>query len=243
MRCCHQNSTDIEFRVAPISLATGAMFTAVPTTPDSFVAKGYLQAHGIDTAALYEEVITAPIWCDRRDNTMRYRGHPLKRTKAFLLTTLPASYPLYRYPGFQYASMLNYRSLDAVPGLAAVLAAIGVNRQPLVCDHVILTLYEEQSDCIGRHQDKLRDIMSGSDIVSISLGASREFELSRGEVATHVEQLEDGDVFVLGPQTNRTMKHAVLPLAQGAALEPRISIVVRHIATAITAEQLHERLG
>ena len=219
------------------------MFTAVPTTPDSFVAKGYLQAQGIDTAALYEEVITAPVWCDRRDNVMRYRGHPLKRTKAFLLTTLPTSYTLYRYPSFQYASMLNYRSLDGVPGLAAVLAAIGVNRQPLVCDHVILTLYEEQSDCIGRHQESLRDIMPGSDIVSISLGASREFELSRDQVATHVEQLEDGDVFVLGPQTNRTMKHAVLPLVQGAVPQPRISIVVRHIATVMTAEELHERLG
>ena len=115
------------------------MFTAVPTTADSFVAKSYLQAQGINTAALYEELITAPIWCDRRDNTMRYRGHPLKRTKAFLLTTLSASYPLYRYPGFQYASMLNYRSLDAVPGLAAVLAAIRINGQPLVFNHVILT--------------------------------------------------------------------------------------------------------
>ena len=125
--------------------------------------------------------------------------------------------------------------------LAAVLAAIRVNG--LAFNHVILTLYEEQTDCIGRHQDKLKDIMPGSDIVSISLGASREFELSRDEVPTHVEQLEDGDVFVLGPQTNRTMKHAVLPLAQDAALEPRISIVVRHIATTITAEQLHERLG
>ena len=164
----------------------------------------------------------------------------MKRTKAFLVTTLPASYPLYRYPSFRYA---NYRSLDAVPGLDAVFAAIRFNGQPVVFYHVILTLYEEQSDCIGRHQDKLRDIKPASDIVNISLGASRKFELSRDEVATHVEQLEDGDVFVLGPQTNRSMKHAVLPLAQDAALEPRISIVVRHIATAMTAEELHERLG
>jgi hypothetical protein len=51
------------------------------------------------------------------------------------------------------------------------------------------------------------------------------------------------DVFVLGPETNRTMKHAVLPPAQGTVLEPRISIVVRHIATTMTAEQLPERLG
>ena len=187
------------------------MLTPVSTTPDSFVSKGYLQAHGFDPEMIFNSIRNTPIWCDRFEDTMRYRGHALKRTKAFLLTSLPETYMLYRYPGFQYASMLNYHRLDEVPVLADLLAAIRVNGQPLVFNHVILTLYEEDADCIGRHHDKLKDITPGSDIVSISLGASRDFELSKDEQVTHIEQLEDGDVFVLGPEANRMMKHAVLP--------------------------------
>ena len=37
------------------------MFTAVPIIPNSFVAKGYLQAQGNDIAALFTELIAAPL--------------------------------------------------------------------------------------------------------------------------------------------------------------------------------------
>jgi hypothetical protein len=101
---------------------------------------------------------------------------------------------------------------DAVPGLAAVLPAIRVNG--LVFDHIILTLYEEQTDYIGRHQDKLRDITPGSDIVSISLGASREFELYRNEVPTHV----DGGRLRTGPRDKQN--HEACSAATSARYSP-----------------------
>jgi hypothetical protein len=57
--------------------------------------------------------------------------------------------------------------------------------------------------------------------------------------------LEDGDLFVLGPRTNASLKHAVLPVKDeqiierhGTAVEPRISIVLRDIKTQLSRAEV-----
>jgi alkylated DNA repair dioxygenase AlkB len=78
-----------------------------------------------------------------------------------------------------------------------------------VFNHIIGTLYTEQKDEIGAHKDKMLDITAGSDIISLSLRDAREFVLtSEDGVEQQRVVLEDGDLFVLGPATNASLKHA-----------------------------------
>jgi hypothetical protein len=62
--------------------------------------------------------------------------------------------------------------------------------------------------------------------------------------------LEDGDLFVLGPVTNATLEHAVLPVKDecsiqrnGAATRPRISLVPRDIKTQLSRAQVAARIA
>jgi alkylated DNA repair dioxygenase AlkB len=126
-----------------------------------------------------------------------------------------------------------------------------INDEPAVFNHIIGTLYVEQKDKIGAHSDKMKDIRADSDIISLSLGAAREFVLTSmdGNEKQRVV-LEDGDLFVLGPRTNASLKHAVLPVKDeqiierhGAAVEPRISIVLRDIETQLSKAQVMAKIA
>jgi hypothetical protein len=81
----------------------------------------------------------------------------------------------------------------------------------------------------------------------LSLGDRRKFELTTGG-SSHIEVLPDGDLFVLGPETNASMKHAVLPVNRESVVRrvrqsrPRISIVLRQITTEVTIDQLDKRV-
>jgi hypothetical protein len=62
--------------------------------------------------------------------------------------------------------------------------------------------------------------------------------------------LEDGDLFVLGPCTNASLKHAVLPVkdeqiieSHDAAVEPRISIVLRDMKTQLSRAQVVAKIA
>jgi hypothetical protein len=61
--------------------------------------------------------------------------------------------------------------------------------------------------------------------------------------------LEDGDLFVLGPRTNASLKHAVLPVKEriierhGAAVAPRISIVLRDIKTQLSRAHVMAKIA
>ena len=80
--------------------------------------------------------------------------------------------------------------------------------------------------------------MPGSPILGLTLGAERDLQLrsvpDTDDDATTVtapvittQTLRHGDLFVLGPETNRQMQHCVPPQA-------RISLVFRHIQTEVT---------
>jgi 2OG-Fe(II) oxygenase superfamily len=71
----------------------------------------------------------------------------------------------------------------------------------------------------------MNDMREDSNIISLSLGDAREFVLtSNDDIEQQRVVLEDGDLFVLGPRTNASLKHAVLPVKE--------RIIERHGAVA-----------
>jgi alkylated DNA repair dioxygenase AlkB len=224
----------------------------VPNTLDSYIHKGYLQQQGTDTAALMQNLLHTAPWNQRSDPAMKMRAHQLKRTKLFLFTNEdPNMFFKYGYTGFQWASLKLYQRWDSMPVLQEALQSMEINGKSAVFDHIIGTMYVEPKDEIGAHHDKMQDIRPGSDINSVSLGDGREFVLTSEE---GVEQqrlvLEDGDLFVLGPSTNASLKHAVLPVKEeciiqrnGAAARPRISLVLRDIKTQLSRAQVAARIA
>jgi alkylated DNA repair dioxygenase AlkB len=199
---------------------------------------------------------------DREAPFMRYRGRSLKRDKAFYVDSPtvtvdgePQQLFLYRYPGFQHESMRHYRAVGSVPVLERLLRELAechtFRGQSLRFNHVIATRYRDGDDAIGWHCDKMQDIVPGSPILSLSLGAERDLQLRPVAVsapdtdddATTItpvittQTLRHGDLFVLGPETNRQMQHCVPPLPPRASSQPpqaRISLVFRHIQTEVT---------
>ena len=71
--------------------------------------------------------------------------------------------------------MQHYKPWSAAPELKTVLKQL--QAYGFDFNHVIGTLYTEPSDCIGAHADRMVDIEPATDIVSLSLGDSREFVL------------------------------------------------------------------
>jgi alkylated DNA repair dioxygenase AlkB len=231
--------------------------SAVPLLQDSFyVPRGLQTLCAMDPVQLYHDVEQHAHWTDPANPEMRYRGHELRRQKAFFndccdadaLDTPPHVLRKYSYPGFQYASMQHYRPVQCVPlmhdvvqGLQRHLVYCGA---PVVFNHVIATLYRDGSDEIGLHSDKTQDIRPNTSIVSVSLGEEREFVVGPERIV-----LQSGDIFVLGPRTNAAHKHAIVTVADekklqrvpGVQVGPRISLVLRDIATSITREDASER--
>jgi alkylated DNA repair dioxygenase AlkB len=75
-------------------------------------------------------------------------------------------------------------------------------------NHIIGALYTEPRGDIGAHADEMVDITPATDIVSLSLGDAREFVLTKDGAEPVAVVLNAGDLFVLGPETNGSMKHA-----------------------------------
>ena len=217
-------------------------------TPDSSMTQQYLQTQGVDVAALLKAVLATAPWVDRDDRSMLYRGHQLNRSKFFLMATDdPNRLFKYSYPGWQWASMLHYKPWSAVPELRKVLKQL--QRDGFDFNHVIGTLYSEPKDDIGAHSDKMVDIEPDTNIVSLSLGDAREFVLTKDDAEDVTVVLHAGDLFVLGPDTNASMKHAVLSVEKenmidrtGTGFQPKISIVLRKIHTEYTRAEVLSKI-
>jgi len=82
---------------------------------------------------------------------------------------------------------------------------------------------------IGPHRDSTTDLVEGTPIVTISLGATRVFRLSPAKGKGFVDfEAAHGTVFVLPWETNRHLKHAVPHRAKDVGR--RISITARAFA-------------
>ena len=225
--------------------------------PDSYFVPKFMQEHLAEGICRVLQDRNIYPWMNRKVAYMRYRGNPLRRVKAFLVKAeerneqgQPLTLPRYGYPGFQWDSALHYHVFSDVPplddGVIQEFAhffkyhnddMVEGETRSLGVNHVIATLYEDGKDEIGFHSDKAADIAPATPIIILSVGAKREFHLK--DIATgsvEVICLAEGDMFVLGPGTNRTMKHAIVPLEEERVLKrtevgPRISFVMREIKT------------
>lgn len=236
---------------------------AVPVGPDSFFLQNFISEDM--ELAMERALFASNAWTDPSNPDFMYRGKQLRRQKLFLsrsydvnpdVNAPPSILHKYGYPGFQYGSMKSYRPFEAIPEVCAFANMLErdmlFNGEPVLINHIIGTKYRDSEDNIGFHSDKVTDIAPGSPIISLSLGETREFHLGlpdpedpKSTLLTDVFVLHSGDLFVLGPLTNMQYRHAVVPVADeveiqrdpNVAIQPRISIVMRNIATTITSEE------
>jgi alkylated DNA repair dioxygenase AlkB len=228
--------------------------------PDSALFRRFAQQHlGIDSKALFATLTSEDVPCVPRSSLeLKYRGHQLNRTKFFLVDTLDPL-PVYNYTGFQYASTRFYKTLDTVPAVRALNDQ--VNAIKITCDsgatwktpgsnHVIGTKYLSATDSIGYHMDKTKSFEPDSYILLLSLGADREFHLCNNETKEVTPfVVKDGDLFVLGWETNKTFKHALVPFAEETILDkhrdasPRMSLCFRNIKEKWPAPKLAKKLA
>ena len=275
-RGCPALASTILFRDLPVD-------DAQPCFSDSFYVPHFVQRYlGLDPDECFARINDEAPWTDPTDKNFRYRGHELPRQKAFWVraarTGHAAAAPMdvnsppdplrkYRYPGFQYGSMLHYRPLEATAIVRLMSDELQnhlvLDGKPVEVNHVIGTRYRDRDDYISFHADKVNDIADGSPILSLSFGEMRELHVARNDQLDKpvVFKLGPGDLFVLGYKTNLAYKHAIVPVAQelqasrdvnrpcdtddAAAtvphVGPRISLVLRNISTLISLKEVRTK--
>jgi hypothetical protein len=182
----------------------------------------------------------------RREDRPRFRswGKDAHNPRDALWYARPAAdgmLPLYRVYSTAYASPSTAAGLAtaappaAMPEwLCAVLDRISAAHGLPALNHVVLHRYVDHRDGIGWHRDKYMDFAPGSSIVSLSLGATRRFEVRAG--ARHDRlAVADGDLVVLSYECNRAAKHRVPPTATPAGV--RYSITARTVDTHFDPER------
>lgn len=119
-------------------------------------------------------------------------------------------------------------------------------------NHALIQLYRDGEDCITEHSDKTLDIVRGSLICNVSLGAQRTMvmrskasdkstdEANHGRRRTQRVPLPDRSLFILGAKTNMRWLHGIRPdrrpsleksAEERAYSGARISLTFRHIGT------------
>lgn len=164
--------------------------------------------------------------------------------------------PVYRHPSDQSLPILHYSPL---------VRAMSEQVQRIVdhpVNHCLIQLYRNGQDFISEHSDKTLDIVRGSSIVNVSLGAERTMRLRKKRVSaaqsdnhesqtlapreTQLVPMPHGSVFILGPKTNMVWLHGInhdrRPPAQRSEEEKafdgeRISLTFRCIGTFLDPSQ------
>ncbi len=159
------------------------------------------------------------------------------------------SIPLYRHPADESPSLRPFS-----PTIQKIREQIeDLLKQPF--NHALIQLYRDGNDNISEHSDKTLDIVRGSNIVNVSLGAQRAMTLraKKSKGAGNGTDTESGiprqvqrtpmphnSVFVLGPRTNLEWLRGVRADKRMSQLKSyeeksfggeRISITFRQIGT------------
>ena len=106
----------------------------------------------------------------------------------------------------------------------AVSAAAGEHFNSVLCN-----LYRDGSDSMGMHADAERELGPEPVIASLSLGATRRFQVRhRRAAADRLDiDLHDGSLLIMRGELQRHYRHAVPK--QRAITEPRINLTFRRI--------------
>lgn len=160
------------------------------------------------------------------------------------------SFPIYRHPA------------DESPALRPFSPTVSLIREHVQkalhhpVNHVLIQHYRSGADYISEHSDKTIDVVRGSRVVNVSLGAQRAMTLRLkrdrvdGEGGTRRPAqkipLPHNSMFILGLETNSKWLHAInhdkRPLHLKTPEErfmngERISLTFRNIGTFLTADE------
>ena len=107
-------------------------------------------------------------------------------------------------------------------------------------NHMIATLYEDGTQYMPGHSDKMTNLVDGSFIFDYSFGATRRlvFRESETKKVVHTVPLTNGSLFVLGPRDNAAYEHDVPEDAN--VTEPRASFIFRPTKTFKTASGMKD---
>lgn len=157
-----------------------------------------------------------------------------------------SSIPIYRHPADESPKLVPFSS--SVQRLRECVEK--VLQHPV--NHVLIQLYRNGEDNISEHSDKTLDIVRGSDIVNLSLGAQRTMVLRAKKAADSASgqprlaqriPLPHNSLFILGPKTNQHWLHAIRAdkrrTEEKSAAEldygsERISLTFRYVGTFIS---------
>jgi hypothetical protein len=166
---------------------------------------------------------------------------------------LPNSYPVYRHPADASPPLLQFS-----PTVSRIRAVVEAHLNHPV-NHVLIQHYRSGKDYISEHSDKTIDVVAGSKIVGVSIGATRNMTLrTKKDVLSSVGELEedtvrrsqkfpmpDRSMFVLGLGTNAKWLHSIRhdnrPFHTKSDEErymdgERISLTFRNIGTFLSAD-------
>ncbi|KAH9974283.1 hypothetical protein BGW80DRAFT_1436861 [Lactifluus volemus] len=190
-------------------------------------------------------------------NTMHHRGGEVPRLVAVEgEIDADGNYPIYRHPADESPALRPFS-----PTVSQIRAHVERALQHPV-NHVLIQLYRTGADYISEHSDKTIDVVRGSRIVNLSLGARRTMTLRtkkdgalRQGQGPEDDEPEDDEVtvrhtqrvplphnslFVMGLTTNARWMHSVHTdkrpedTKDPAERGPRISLTFRHIGTFLT---------
>ena len=123
--------------------------------------------------------------------------------------------PVYRYPG-NYSGD-EWTTFEWSPTSLAIKHSVEEALKPLVVqtmNHCVANYYRAgHKDFIAHHSDKDLDLNRDGVIVSVSLGDERILELRRRKAPQDIYRvkLPHGSMLVLGPKTNQSWTHSILP--------------------------------
>ena len=158
---------------------------------------------------------------------MRRTGGSLKRVRSSIGEYVDSSFsmPIYRHPADKSPPLLPWSStVDRIRN-----AVSSYLQQPL--NHALIQYYRHGGDYISEHSDKTIDVVHGSYIVNVSLGAQRTMTLRtkkdvtrtagvpvaagstedevKAERETQRVPLPHNSVFVMGLKTNEKWLHSI----------------------------------
>ncbi|KAL2920199.1 hypothetical protein HK105_200266 [Polyrhizophydium stewartii] len=241
-------------RVLSLTDAVGARTARTYGAGDSFVVEDALPA---DLAASAFDALKAEVdW-----QVMQHRGGAVPRLVAAQAQPRDdGSAPIYRHPADEHP-----RQMPFTPTVDRIRRAVE-QRIGQELNHVLIQLYRDGKDYISEHSDKTLDVVHGTAIVNVSLGAERAMVLhSKRDVlasgalpgAGQSEQappravrksqrfgLPHNSMFVMGQRTNREWLHGIAQdkMHQHTTVSPetnsfeRISLTFRTIGTFCTAD-------
>lgn len=167
--------------------------------------------------------------------------------------TLLYRFPIYRHPSDQSPPLLSWS-----PTVAKIKERVEEELGHPV-NHALIQYYRDGNDYISEHSDKTIDVVRGSNIVNVSLGAQRVMilrmkkdslsEIQGEQPSERPAQripLPHNSMFVLGPESNKRWLHGIRQDKRAMFLKApeetafsgeRISLTFRHIGTFLSSDQ------